>query len=273
MNHHDQVQKPDLGQELDYSHPLVNGLRFLSPLWAGSGRTADDLIEGVPFALTGSAVWTGSTLGRVLDCRTGSAGATASLPAASFGFPYPMTVVCRVRSTNTGFISNNHVFRYNCNNGVGTGVAYQVRFNGGGTTLVTFSASGSGTTSYSLPTNTWVTLALVITPTGRTLYADGVSVYSDATANTQPVYDANNTMSFGWDSTLSAGDAQLYFDWHGVWARALTVPELKSLTSNPWQMFLPYSLGGSVYYAGSTYRPSLIGFNGGFADFTGGIHG
>lgn len=267
MNYHIQTQKPDLGQELDYSHQLVNGLKCFLPLLAGSGRTAVDVVQSVPFTLTGSAAWTGSTVGRVVDCRTGSAGLTASVPSVSSGISYPLTAVCRVRSTNAGYIANSHLTRYNCNNAVGTGVAYQIRFNGGGVQLVTASASSSVVSSYSIVANTWVTLALVITPTGRTLYADGVSVYSDSVANTQPVYDASNTMSLGWDTTLAAGDAQLYFDWHGLWARALTVTEIISLTRNPWQIFLPYSLGSSVYYPGSSStfnasrirRTSLIG--------------
>ena len=50
-------QKPPIGTEIDHTHPLVNGLVWLAPLWESGGTSVADVIAGVNLGFTGSPPW------------------------------------------------------------------------------------------------------------------------------------------------------------------------------------------------------------------------
>lgn len=231
------IGKPSPGSLFNPASELAAGLRVFVPIWETSGLTAQDAVSGLNFGVVGSPTWSSGQYGSSILMTASSAGmATGTIPVG-LQLPYPMSVAMRCRWTGTNPSSNNHLCRVNSATSSGP---LQIRYNGSTAALSVSSSAGTVSTGYTMVSKAWTSLVLSLTNAGKAFYVNGSLIYSDATAATNSSYTtAQSFLSFGWDSTATAGAAQLEVDYFGLWNRELLAQDALALHANPWQIFAP----------------------------------
>lgn len=243
-------RKPAYGAvEIDWTHPLSQGLRAYVPL-NESGGNPFDLVTRRPLTL-GSAAWTTSPVGRALDVRSGGASHTLGSPIT--GWPYTLVGsgkrfsdnsfdICVGLGGNAGYVAivGGYVtrvgmqIRYNGNYREDYGAMYEWNATEGYTQLALVA---SGQTSHS------------IYKAGRLIKASTLDAGSD--------FSGFTGFRIGGSDPGTASASDMFVSWGGAWARALTPDQLLWLSQDPYCFLRPrirrsYGFVGAA--AGGTFK-------------------
>jgi Concanavalin A-like lectin/glucanases superfamily len=253
------LSKPPAGTQPDWGNPLLPV--YCMPLNEQAGAPNDVITQRLPTTLAGSPTWVQTTdPGGAMYFNASAAGAYATLPAW-LKLAYPFTMAVRA-AVNASAAAGANLFAIDINGGT---VPMGLRIGGSNDLRVSYGNGASSavwSTTYALPT-TPVTLVVVLTSTGQTLYVAGVQNSTNSATPSNPTYGGTSYIGIGANpSTTTNPTAKI--SWAMMWNRALSAGEAASISSNPWQIFadpLPASywasarLGGSTYWRGNVLRP------------------
>ncbi len=222
-----QTQKPPLGTLLNLAHPLSKGLVGLWLMNEGSGDKIYDraTMTGMPFV--GSPTWN-------------PGGVATSLNNYIYPFKGPAacnnaTMLCRVNVASAvdyaSFIQHRIPVVGNDASGVMLRPSYELGYNWN--SLFWYWSSG-----ITVPTNTWVDVALTVTPTVGKVYLINAGSVSVATNNDSHLAVDLYQMAIGADPPPQAGRSMNgTFKHVFLYNRALSAQEVWQLYTTPYAMF------------------------------------
>ena len=226
--------KPWPGTEIDWTHPITNGLAVCIPMNAGGAIPAQDLVSGT--IATNANVTADVAPEGYAQAYNGTTSKTV-LAVPQLSGP-PKTVLVRFHFNSTS-VNQMLVERSNVN------AQWELLYLAG-TTALTWrgnSASDRVKSTVSLNLGQWYTWG--ITDTGATsgtpcqFWQDGVPITTTINSLTTPPANANTNLNLGqYDNGtnyfLNGSLSYVY-----IWTRVLSNDEIVSITENPWQIFIP----------------------------------
>lgn len=271
-------RKPPAGAMLDRANPFARGLQFFYGLTEGGGPVVADMASGLNITTaTSGTSWAAGTNGPAILCNSTTAGGQVVVPTANRIVNWPITVACSARF-NAAPANNAQIFGIAFDNANGTPFAILALFASSATHLGWFNDSGvaggvNTGTIYTPTAGVDYVFAATITPNSQLYYLNGVLVSSTANAYTAPRWGSLSNIFFG-SRGGAAVNANMVFNWGGVWNRSQTAGEHLALAQfptqltrapNPWQFGMSSGLNLSIAKGsfGLTGRPSV--FNMGLA--------
>ena len=220
------AQKPWLGKQIDWGHPLARDLVGCWLMNEGGGDKVQDL-SGNGKHGTGSLIWTPGKSGPALE-MTGAAGNVDTQFDCS---PYNEFTI--ITSVKTDSIVGTYYIADQSDGSVGFGL----RIVDEKLSFFCYSGGDAGHfySNYSLVVGQWVQFACVHSA-NNTIYINGV--YDNTTASALGIDDSSDTMRIG-----SEFDGDTHWDglieYLMIWNRALSVSEIAEHYQNPFCMFEP----------------------------------
>ncbi len=266
------TSKPPVGTQIDPWHPfLANQCKLVYALNEGAGPTVWDGITGFPLTATGGPAWAQGPSGPALSCVGTSVGATALLPP-SLKISTPITAIIGVRIL--GYPSsahNDHLIGCIYDEPVtAPSWPYVIYLNGPSGALNVYYSKNATTganvaSSYVPPLNKDIVLALELTATTITIYANGVQTFTTTGITAVPQYSSTSTLLLGSDSTATGTENHLvYFAaiYNGILGSALHA-RIGANVNAIWEMFPIRRIygrsaavgGASSYWGCSVHRP------------------
>lgn len=227
--------KPGPGAQINWDHPLAQGLYQAWPFSANSPAGETD-------AVSGSGVTIGATALTIGACPDGiaynnAASNTAYIQASNAKAPpNSFTIAARViTSINTGYQA---IY-------ANTGGTIGLYIHNGKPDWVSAGVDHNATNALSL--NVWHTIVTTYDhpSTTGTHYTDGVP---NGTWSASTPWGSSVVRFFG-DSHSESLNGSLA--WVHVWNRALPQAQVEALTANPWQLFAPPPFWWLLHGAGA----------------------
>ena len=227
-------QQPQYAAQIDWSNPITRGLLASWPLGGGSRPiTADVTGRGYNGTLTGTPTKKIASVGEYTDF-SGSQGVGASLSLVlnstntfTWTFKTYITTLAQRWMISTTSLASGEAWGFGSGDASGTFRAYS------GTTSNRWTGNAGDVIA-----NKWQTWAVV--------FSGGVisAVYRDGIALTS---SSNSSFSYGGTASgvnIAGYSNGFWLPWLGgiqnvnIFNRALSPSEIKSLSANPWQIFL-----------------------------------
>lgn len=237
-------RQPQGRVEIDWENPITRGI--VDIIWSGNGP-ARYLVGLVKPTVVGNINTTTAGIGRQKNATANAAVRFHYSPASvndRFRLYNGITLLTygSMPRTGTASASTGVEYGFQISNRYGTGYVYG---SCGGVSLE--------------PGTRWLDKialrGLTYSSPSLRLYEDGIVVGS-SDSGTTPSYDASYAAPIvcasGNTSTL---DTAL---WTGIWSRALSGAELKSLSANPWQIFEPETIPLFYSTAGGATNLSIF---------------
>ena len=234
--------KPPLGYEIDWQHPLAQGLQFFAPLWEGSGPPAYDLVTG-----TAALDERRSELerGRIVDGAGIPGGQRlrpghGALPALRFGLPGSIALGFRPLAAPG---NNNAMLFGTTYASTLTSPYYGMAFQyGNSLTNVALEVGLSGSlvpinSSAAVAYGQDCVLSASVASGSQLLYQNGFQAAAGTSAGTLG-YGSNPWIVVG-NSSLFNRNPNILAYWGAMWNRTLAPAEHAALANNIWQIFQP----------------------------------
>lgn len=242
------TNQPPVGAQIDFGHPLAEGLTFYAPFNAGAGIQKALLPAGLPGNSVGtvpSANWITTPGGKSQNFNGFwsvwfERGSWVEPPNA-------VSAVTRIRRTGTSSAPLDKTYN---NSGSAPFASYAIEWNPGGAGQDTFRADVA--TGGTLNTGSTVSLGSGFTLNQTTIgmsyisgslkaYANGINKATDSFSGSIS-YDTSTTGRFivSGSSSASAGtpwNGQIYYT--AVWNRVLTPSEMEWIHIEPYAMLIP----------------------------------
>lgn len=240
--------KPQVGSQINWGHPLAQGL-FASWIFnEGLGKVYNDGVNRSPLTITGSNIAWGDRL-HGPDVALSSSDPfsyLASGDTSNFDFSHtqPLTMELMFLTTST---TSQDIFGNGNNTG---GRGFYIQINNPSTAKLQLYLPTSFTnyllcytTSNSISTNTWshavITLDGSATVAGCRMYVNGVEF---ALTNAGDSLNATVTTGVEWvvgraGNALTGCQSGTRFAWHRIWKKPLSPQEVRQLYAAPFCMY------------------------------------
>lgn len=205
----------------------------------GSGTTAANSCtntSGIDGTLTNGPTWTESPVqfaGNALHFDQVDDRVMASLATTAAS-----NVTMELWINHEGGTGTDHLL---VSNGVMGTNGYALYINTQRKLCVQFNAVGTWNTNYVVPSNTWTHIALVISTTGFTVYANGANVYSNTATSIAPT----GSFILGYNTVAGGQPFDGMMDEVRVWNTARTQTEIQNTMNSEID---PASSGLALYY-------------------------
>ena len=240
-------QKPFLGQQIDWSHPLAKGLVGYWLMNEGTGNIVQDLSgngnDGTFGVGAASPSWIAGNHGSAINFDGGD---TCEITEKSnvLAITNALTIIANVKFNNTSAY-DSVINRYDAGGGYGIYYSSQPRLRfvvrDGGSNYDDCLISGQPVTGE------WMQIAGVFDGANSYIYKN--AILGDTQVGTALSNTSTDTLSIG---TGFYGDSFVDIDHVMIWNRALSAREIQDLHSNPFGMFQPTfsvwwgGIGGSI---------------------------
>lgn len=247
------TEKPPVGAQLDWSHPLARDMRgcFLLNEGSGDGRVRN-LASTHVYAKTGSPAWVNTQFGPALDSSTGNDAGVFDTAESLIRPADRLTLIWRAFFTSITPSANAHCagVAHNASNS-SPFISFDFATNPLGLGLRSYFSDSGGlhnvdhtTPLFGLGANTIHQWAFLFEKT--TIESAGHITYRDNLINEGSGSTSNGDIAYGTDAQLEIGcragggqNSSAVSVFVGIWARRLTPGEIMWLWQEPFAFVLP----------------------------------
>jgi hypothetical protein len=231
------THKPPLGVTIDWHNPLTSGLQFCAGLNESSGSPVD-LVTSTQSSKNNNPTWQ--------SCTVRCAAGPDSFDFASRDAPYianPGNISIAVRFKIDSYANYNAPITKCTGNGPSGLFDMYTATSSGIFNIYRAGGVTHNTTAPQIPVNTWITLIVVFRSLDEgvkpDIFYNGVSQTTTLVAGTGGNYivTGNAPIMIGRRplTTKLLGNV----DFAMIWNRSLSLSEVSSFNSNPWQLYQP----------------------------------